>query len=121
MKSNEIRKSTIVANGKDMLTGEESDEPPGRWQKLGLSASRITGTQSEQFLHTHFPHTSLQEWNNWQWQLRNPFTSLGALSRIFKLKDTEHGSEYRHHFNLPLHITPYYANLPDPGQGIFLP
>lgn len=116
MKSNEIRKSTIVANGKDMLTGEESDEPPGRWQKLESDTRQVTGTPSEQFLHKHFPHTTLQEWNNWQWQLRNAFTSLEALSRIFKLKETEHWSEYRHHFNLPLRITPYYASLLDPGQ-----
>ncbi len=116
MKSNEIRRSTIVANGKDMLIGEESDEPPGRWQKLELSALEITGTQSEQFLHKHFPHTSLQQWNNWHWQLRNAFTSLEALSRVFKVKETEHWFKDQQHFNLPLRITPYYAGLLDPLQ-----
>ncbi|MDZ7741514.1 MAG: KamA family radical SAM protein [Bacteroidota bacterium] len=59
---------------------------------------------------------SEKDWNNWQWQLRNSFTSMEQLKRILFLSEDEMGSMA--HSNavdpLPMRITPYYASLMSP-------
>ncbi|MGE0088287.1 MAG: KamA family radical SAM protein [Bacteroidales bacterium] len=69
-----------------------------------------------QFLARHFPGTSLNEWNNWRWQIQNSYTSYAQLQTILHLSDdeikpTDNG------FNLPIRITPYYASLLDPNNS----
>jgi lysine 2,3-aminomutase len=69
-----------------------------------------------QFLARHFPGTSLNEWNNWRWQIQNSYTSYAQLQTILHLSDdeikpTDNG------FNLPIRITPYYASLLDPNDS----
>jgi len=69
-----------------------------------------------QFLARHFPGTSINEWNNWRWQIQNSFTSYAQLQSILHLSDdeikpTDNG------FNLPIRITPYYASLLDPNNS----
>jgi len=69
-----------------------------------------------QFLARHFPGTSINEWNNWRWQIQNSYTSYAQLQTILHLSDdeikpTDNG------FNLPIRITPYYASLLDPNNS----
>jgi len=69
-----------------------------------------------QFLARHFPGTSINEWNNWRWQIQNSYTSYAQLQSILHLSDdeikpTDNG------FNLPIRITPYYASLLDPNNS----
>jgi lysine 2,3-aminomutase len=67
-----------------------------------------------------FPGTSLKEWNNWRWQIKNSFTSFESLEKIITLSPKE--KEFRMKGNLlPLRVTPYYASLLDkdnPDQAI---
>lgn len=63
-------------------------------------------------MNTHFNGATVQEWNDWKWQLRNSFTSLRQASRFLDLSEDEMMSVLGKQ-NLPLRITPYYASLLD--------
>ena len=73
--------------------------------------------RSIEFLTKHFPGTSLSDWNNWQWQVRNSFTSLDQLNSFMGLSDQESSSRASGK-NLPVRITPYYASLLDPDNAL---
>jgi lysine 2,3-aminomutase len=71
--------------------------------------------RSVEFLTKHFPGTGLSDWNNWQWQVRNSFTSLDKLHSFLGLSDQEARSK-AYGKNLPVRITPYYASLLNPDD-----
>lgn len=73
---------------------------------------------SKVFLQKHFPGTTINDWNDWKWQVRNSFTSLSQLSSIVELSGTEKQVLLSPGVHLPLRITPYYASLlSDPENG----
>ncbi|MFW6386595.1 MAG: lysine 2,3-aminomutase [Bacillota bacterium] len=56
---------------------------------------------------------SEEEWNDWQWQLKNSITDVEELQRIFLLEEEE-VEEIREAAEIfPMSITPYYAALID--------
>ncbi len=59
------------------------------------------------FLKKYYPNTSLEQWNDWRWQLSNSITSYEDLSKFFNLED----EEISNCLNLQLRITPYYLSL----------
>jgi lysine 2,3-aminomutase len=68
-----------------------------------------------------FPGTTLAEWNDWRWQLRNRITDLHTLEQVVQLSEDERSAILRHEGALPLAITPYYASLldeQDAGQPV---
>lgn len=81
----------------------DSAEPP-----LGCS------TQSENFKNKFYPQITLEDWNDWKWQIRHSITTYEELSRIFDIN-----LEEIKNLNLPLRITPYYAStITDIDKGI---
>jgi lysine 2,3-aminomutase len=84
---------------------------------LTIQASSNTvftvSVRSMEFLAKHFPGTGINDWNNWQWQVRNSYTSLDQLNSFLGLTDLESNSKASGK-NLPVRITPYYASLLDP-------
>ena len=45
---------------------------------------------SSKIFYTNFwPGTSAEQWNDWQWQLKNRIRSLKDLERIFELSEDE--------------------------------
>jgi lysine 2,3-aminomutase len=61
-------------------------------------------------LNRYYPGTSITDWNDWKWQLKNSFTSVDQLSKILNISKDEQGySELA--LNLPVRVTPYYASL----------
>jgi lysine 2,3-aminomutase len=69
--------------------------------------------QSQQFKNQFYPEISIQEWQSWQWQVRNSITTYKELSRIFG----PNGYEVSEDINLPLRITPYYASIVKDPHG----
>jgi lysine 2,3-aminomutase len=66
------------------------------------------------FQRQHFPRSTLEDWADWHWQLKNRLRTVGDLGRILKLTDDERKALARHRGHLPAAITPYYASLMDP-------
>ena len=68
--------------------------------------------RSRAFRKHFFPRTTLHEWQDWRWQLRNRITDADNLAQIIRFSEMErHAAEYG--VALPLAITPYYASLLD--------
>jgi lysine 2,3-aminomutase len=79
------------------------------------------GPRSEEFRRRVFPGSTISQWNDWRWQLRNRITSLEDLSQILTLTMDEITAICRHQGALPLAVTPYYASLlaaDDPSQPL---
>ena len=107
-----------------ILYEEANVEPPSGFNHLQIIHTKLTSEkqnkldfpineQTFRFLQKHFPGTSLHEWNNWRWQIRNSFNSYEQLKTILNLSDDEVRIN-SNGFNLPIRITPYYASLIDP-------
>jgi lysine 2,3-aminomutase len=94
--------------------------------RFDLSPSKITGLinpgeATKTFMQTYFPGTTVEEWNDWKWQIRNSYLSLHQLSPFIELSGTEKQVLFSPGTHLPLRITPYYASLltrPESGPVI---
>ncbi|MFW5726065.1 MAG: lysine 2,3-aminomutase, partial [Bacteroidota bacterium] len=100
---------------------DESEEPPASLPMLKKALTPVlqyhTSNRSLEFLHQHFPQATQKDWNSWQWQLKNSFTSMATLSRVLDLKENEIRPRPGYNDILPLRITPYYASLMDPQDS----
>ncbi|OGL39319.1 MAG: lysine 2,3-aminomutase [Candidatus Schekmanbacteria bacterium GWA2_38_9] len=54
-----------------------------------------------------------EEWNNWQWQIKNRLTAIEDLSRIIELSDEELAELKKVTERFKMSITPYFASLID--------
>ncbi len=115
MKASELEPQATFPVGIEAPKADEPDEPPS-----GSVLSKTPKTQSPEhcissrsleFFQQHFPHVSVKDWNNWQWQLKNSYTSMRSLSHVLQLNENEIRPRPGIHDNLPLRITPYYASL----------
>ncbi|MEL7588335.1 MAG: KamA family radical SAM protein [Prolixibacteraceae bacterium] len=77
----------------------------------GTAGLTAHGEASKLFLQKHFPGVSVNDWNDWRWQIRNSYTSLTQLSSVIDLSGTEKQVLLSTGVHLPLRITPYYASL----------
>jgi len=66
------------------------------------------------FLKQFFPGASLDDWNDWRWQLRHRIVDIDTLGRFLHLSDDERRIGARGTKGFPMAITPYYASLLDP-------
>jgi len=105
---------------------KETVEPPSNLNLLTISLLSqlskkkdfpIISEKSLQFLAKHYPQTTIQEWNNWHWQIRNSFTSVKQLNSFLQLSDNEKQISEQS-INLPIRITPYYASLLDSTDSL---
>lgn len=62
------------------------------------------------FISRHYPKTTISEWNNWNWQIRNSITTSERLKEIFgETYENVISSLPENH--LPFRITPYFGSL----------
>ena len=129
-----MKKSNRVFVAKESEIASEDAEPPSssmRGERPAIASSFLFPeliqfptpkveknslrfcSRSIQFLYKHFPLATKADWNNWEWQLRNSFTSMKDLARVINLTGDELSSAQLENGNLPLRITPYYASLLD--------
>jgi lysine 2,3-aminomutase len=102
-------------------TEEEQQEPPSGYRYSHVETITIPKKNKKDFpvseapkgfRERYFPRVSTQDWNSWQWQIRNSFTTLKELEGFLYLSEEEKAISERE-INLPLRITPYYASLLD--------
>jgi lysine 2,3-aminomutase len=121
MKASELQPKVAITGCNGTPEADDPDEPPS-----GLAFSKpdkisnlnpVISDRSNSFLQRFFPGATPKDWNNWQWQLKNSFTSIHSLSRIMHLSENEIRPNPGYNDNLPLRITPYYASLLDPDDS----
>jgi len=78
--------------------------------------SPTVGPAAQAFWRRFFPQVSLNEWNNWRWQLRHRITSLDLLARMINLSPEERAAFADCGGKLPFSVTPYYLSLVDPDN-----
>jgi lysine 2,3-aminomutase len=59
---------------------------------------------------------SQEEWDSWEWQVRNRITTLDALKKVINLTEEEEAGIKESLKILRMGITPYYASLMDPDD-----
>lgn len=65
----------------------------------------VCSEKTIQFKNKFYQNVSLEEWNDWKWQIKNSITSYQDLFKIFGIFNFK-----EEHLNLPLRITPYYVS-----------
>ena len=76
----------------------------------------LNTSRSRAFRKRYFPNTTLKEWQDWHWQLRNRIRDVASLGRMIRLSEDERHAMSGAAGSLPLAITPYYASLLDPWK-----
>lgn len=71
---------------------------------------------SRRFLKTFYPGASVNDWNDWKWQVRNRIRRVEMVERMLTLTDDERASVEKRTGNLPIAITPYYMSLLSPDN-----
>lgn len=73
------------------------------------------------FRRHYFQKITVEDWNDWRWQMRARIRSAEDLQRIFVLSADERAALALHRGGLPMGITPYYASLmgiDDPSEPL---
>ena len=66
--------------------------------------------------HTMFPDATDEEWNSWQWQVKNRVTTLEGLTSLMTLTETEIDGVEEALQKFRMAITPYYLTLINPDD-----
>jgi lysine 2,3-aminomutase len=96
-----------------------SSSPPQSPQPVArVAVSRISprfqdSTRSQAFRKRFYPDTTDEQWQDWQWQIRNRIRDIEGLSRMLDLSENERHALLGHAGSLPVAVTPYYASLLD--------
>ncbi len=122
-----MKKTQPIIAVKDVgIPVDEEDKPPSLCfsellqpepERIGKSLIPIS-SHSLHMLNSYFPGTTLEEWNSWEWQVRNSFTDLAGLQKILSLSEEEYRAFEKNSHHLPVRITPYYAALLDPQNPL---
>ena len=79
------------------------------------------GEKTVLFRRQYYPYITDEQWNDWQWQLRNAITDFKGLSRLVRLSSAERFCFQQSTRKLPVSVTPYYMSLidgDDPDQPL---
>jgi len=97
--------------GRPGINGKPAHPP----QRVSASSPAFTiSERSDEFRRRHFPGATVDEWNDWHWQLSHRLRDRENLERVFELSDDEQRTIDRIGGRLAVGITPYYAALMDP-------
>ena len=87
------------------IKSEDSDLPPAVGKELSLPAKNI-----EKFIEENYTETTIEDWNDWKWQIKNSITSTEKLIKLLGKK--KNGTIINMPENhLPFRITPYFVHL----------
>lgn len=121
MKASELHLGVLVADCDQSSEVDEKDEPPGKSssiipEKNPKKDAMVISDRSRSFLQHYFPGSSTEDWNSWQWQIKNSYTRLSQLANVLSLSEREIRPDPDSPDVLPLRITPYYASLLSPDD-----
>jgi lysine 2,3-aminomutase len=124
-----VRRNTSQETGAASARGKALEQPrrsarpvtPSTFPQLFLfphlrGQPRRHAVPSE-FQAKHFPGSTVEDWADWHWQLKNRLRTVADLERIVQLSAPEREALARRRGHLPASITPYYASLMDPKDA----
>lgn len=78
--------------------------------QLGISGIKVANKRK------FFNHISLEDWNSWQWQMKNRIETVDDLKKYVELTKEEEMGIQECLGSLRMAITPYYLSLMDPND-----
>ncbi len=97
------------------IVTNEDDEPPGK-NVVSSLASHLHGEdlfRGDYVIQKLWPDTTVDQWNDWTWQMASRLRTVDALATLFQLSPYQI-SKYRTLLKLfHYSITPYYLSLID--------
>jgi lysine 2,3-aminomutase len=87
---------------------EESDIPPAG----GLESPMQYNNNLKNFIQDNYHETSIEEWNDWKWQIKNSIARTEKLIDVLGKKQNDVIINVPEN-HLPFRITPYFAYLLD--------
>jgi lysine 2,3-aminomutase len=85
---------------------EPSDPYPAAEKDIPLP----TNNRLKYFIDENYPDSSLEEWNDWKWQIKNSITKTDRLNAVLGNKKNDAIIRMPEN-HLPFRITPYFAYL----------
>jgi lysine 2,3-aminomutase len=99
-------------NAHNLQTSEPKSEPSDDYPADGMKISIPAKNKLNNFINENFIGTSIGEWNDWKWQIKNSITHTETLIQILGKK--KNGTIINMPENhLPFRVTPYFAYLLD--------
>jgi len=110
-----IRVSDLKKSVCNHLSVPFSQPHPAEGRATSVRSSRRDqdSARSRTFRQRFYPDSTDEQWQDWQWQIRNCLRDIHALSRILRLSESERHAMLGRAGSLPVAITPYYASLLD--------
>lgn len=90
----------------DQLTEPPSTKSETIYFTQSKLKEKILNANAEQFRQQYYPQTTISDWNDWKWQLKNRLCNNSDIDKIFNLSPNEKCEN-----SLPIAITPYYASV----------
>lgn len=98
MNTSNLQQSHIESEPSDPYPAAEKDKP------LPIN------NQLKNFIDENYPESSLEEWNDWKWQIKNSITKTDRLNAVLGNKKNDAIIRMPEN-HLPFRITPYFAYL----------
>lgn len=105
-----VSEETEIVKTKEKIGDKMSDKISTFFEEASLD-KEPPSSNSKEFYEKFFPNSTLSDWSDWKWQMKNRITTKEKLEEILTLTDSENQVFDLHKENLPLAITPYYASL----------
>ncbi len=90
----------------------EESEPPVSRKKQTVLMELHEDELLIEFIKNNYPDASIEQWNDWKWQIKNSITKSEDLIKILG-KNKENIILKLPENHLPFRITPYFASLLD--------
>ncbi|MCH3916972.1 MAG: KamA family radical SAM protein [Spirochaetia bacterium] len=104
-------------------SGEESPAPKQKQKKANHADEHVPynnrvalsfrNRNITSFVQKYFPGTSMEEWNDWKWQISHRVTTLKEISRFITPTSDEKLALESNFRQFPFSITPYYLSVFD--------
>jgi lysine 2,3-aminomutase len=97
-------------NTENLQQSHNESEPSDPYPAAEKDVPLPTNNRFKLFIDENYPASSLEEWNDWKWQIKNSITKTDRLNAVLgnKKNDTIINMPENH---LPFRITPYFAYL----------
>jgi len=99
-------------NKQNLQTTEDESEPSDDYPAKDKDSSLFLNNNLNNFINENFSGASIEEWNDWRWQIKNSITHTEILINVLgKKKNDDIINLPANH--LPFRVTPYMSYLLD--------
>ena len=97
-------------NSQNLQSSHNESEPSDPYPAAEKDVPLPINNRLNNFINENYPEASIEEWNDWKWQIKNSITKTDRLNAVLggKKNDAIINVPENH---LPFRITPYFAYL----------